>query len=301
MLELFTILFVALLCGAAYAYFRYPAFRKAVSRGWAALLECLSGDARRRQSRAANAKQPAQASAPSARPASAPPTSAPLGGGTARTARAEGGAGISASASARILDLMKELEYKLMQQQQLIGSLQQRLDRCERQLQQLTTVHPKGGQQPADASQAKPQTQPQTQLPQTQQPRPQQPRPQQPTPQPVPQPASPATSLTVGRTYYAIRPSSERPRGFRHADWSPTRPSHAVYAMTVKAGGQEAEFTIDPSGMHEVLNALAYYKDCISYEAVAPDPRTYVPVAGCLRLSGGVWQVAAPIRLEGRA
>ena len=287
MLSIFTILFVALLCGAAYAYFRYPAFRKAISRRWATLLQCLSGDARRRQSRAANAKQPAPAPAPSARPASAP-----LAGGTARTARTEGGAGISASASTRMLDLMKELEYKLEQQQQLIGSLQQRLDRCERQLQQLTTVRPKA-QQPADASQAKPQ-------PQTQ-PRPQQPRPQQPTPQPVPQPASPATSLTVGRTYYAIRPSSERPRGFRHADWSPTRPSHAVYAMTVKAGGQEAEFTIDPSGMHEVLNALAYYKDCISYEAVAPDPRTYVPIAGRLRLSGGVWQVAAPIRLEGRA
>ena len=273
MLSIFTILFVALLCGAAYAYFRYPAFRKAISRRWATLLQCLSGDARRRQSRAANAKQPAPAPAPSARPASAP-----LAGGTARTARTEGGAGISASASTRMLDLMVELQHKLEQQQQLIGSLQQRLDRCERQLLQLTTVRPKA-QQPADASQAKP----------------------QPTPQPVPQPASPATSLTVGRTYYAIRPTSERPRGFRHADWSPTRPSHAVYAMTVKAGGQEAEFTIDPSGMHEVLNALAYYKDCISYEAVAPDPRTYVPIAGRLRLSGGVWQVAAPIRLEGRA
>lgn len=288
MKTLFTILFVALLCGAAYAYFRYPAFRKAVSRGWAALLQCLSGDARRRQSRAANAKQPAPAPAPSARPASAP-----LAGGTARTARTEGGAGISASASTRMLDLMVELQHKLEQQQQLIGSLQQRLDRCERQLQQLTTVRPKG-QQPADASQPKPQPQPLTPQP-SQQPS------QQPTPQPVPQPASPATSLTVGRTYYAIRPSSERPRGFRHADWSPTRPSHAVYAMTVKAGGQEAEFTIDPSGMHEVLNALAYYKDCISYEAVAPDPRTYVPIPGRLRLSGGVWQVAAPIRLEGRA
>lgn len=286
MLELFPFLFVALLCGAAYAYFRYPAFRKAVSRGWAALLQRLSGDARRKQSRAANAKQPAPAPSPSAPPA----------GGTARTARAEGGAGISASASTRMLDLMVELQHKLEQQQQLIGSLQQRIDRCERQLQQLTTVRPKG-QQSADASQAKlqPQTHPQTQQPQTQQPRP------QPTPQPVPQPASSATSLTVGRTYYAIRPSSERPHGFRHADWSPTRPSHAVYAMTVKAGGQEAEFTIDPSGMHEVLNALAYYKDCISYEAVAPDPRTYVPIAGRLRLSGGVWQVAASIRLEGRA
>lgn len=282
MLELFPILFVALLCGAAYAYFRYPAFRKTVSRGWAALLQRLSGDARRRQSRAANAKQPAPAPSPSAPPA----------GGTARTARAEGGAGISASVSIQILDHMKELQHKLMQQQQLIGSLQQRLERCERQLQQLTTVRPKG-QQPADASQAKPQ-------PQTQQHSQLQPS-LQPTPQPVPQPASSATSLTVGHTYYAIRPSSERPHGFRHADWSPTRPSHAVYAMTVKAGGQEAEFTIDPSGMHEVLNALAYYKDCISYEAVAPDPRTYVPIAGRLRLSGGVWQVAAPIRLEGRA
>lgn len=283
MLELFTFLFVALLCGAAYAYFTYPAFSKAVGQWWAALFQRLSGDARRRQSRAANARQSAQAPAPAARPASAP-----LAGGTARTARAEGGAGISASASTRMLDLMVELQHKLEQQQQLIGSLQQRLDRCERQLQQLTTVRPKG-QQPADASQPKPQ-QPQTQQPS-----------QQPTLQPVTQPASPATSLTVGRTYYAIRPSCERPRGFRYADWSPTRPSHAVYAMTVKAGGQEAEFTIDPSGMHEVLNALAYYKDCISYEAVAPDPRTYVPIAGRLRLSGGVWQVAAPIRLEGRA
>lgn len=114
-------------------------------------------------------------------------------------------------------------------------------------------------------------------------------------------PQSEALTLLPGRTYYAIQASSKNPYGFRNEDWSAVRPNHSIYTLTVKANGKEAEFTIDPMGMPEVLNALAYYKDTVGYLPKVPNPKTYAPVPGLLRYTGGIWQVITPIQLEGRA
>lgn len=261
----FTFLFLALLAGMCYAYLRYPAFRTAVGRSWDELLKHLNGDAQRQRARTANEKANAT-KAPSAQ----------LSARASGQGRTESKTGNGKPTYDKILDKIVVLKTENDAQKQYINSLQQSVDGLQQSFNglqhRITDL-----QQRLDVCE------------------------RQMCQQSAPTPPTSSSALIPGRTYYAIQPSSKNPYGFRNEDWSAVRPNHSVYTLTVKVNGEEAEFSIDPMGMPEVLNALAYYKDIVSYCPVDPNPQTYVPVPGLLRYANGIWQVITPIRLEGRA